>query len=106
MVRSYSSSLLKKAVLNTVPRDLFSTRSYTQTMLRLSPSEIDRFCLFAQCSLFFEAFSTGSDEFEKIRDNIVPKKLICDDGDTGKRTLIIDSEVQIENMRLLLSYTG
>ena len=40
---------------------------------------------------------------QNIRKNVLEKKLKSDDDDTGKRNIIIDSEVQIESLKQLLA---
>ena len=94
--------LLKRPIKQRFNSVLFGERGYIRTLLRLAPTNISE-----EFNFIKTAFFKGDYGKNKTLDGIVQKLkrnaiLTSDGDDTGKRSIIIENEEQIESLKLLL----
>ena len=94
--------LLKRPIKQRFNSGLFGERGYIRTLLRLAPTNISE-----EFNFIKTAFFKGDYGKNKTLDGIVQKLkrnaiLTSDGDDTGKRSIIIENEEQIESLKLLL----
>ena len=98
-IRSYLVVLLKKAMLRMFPRGLFDKcGGYTQSILRLSPTDIvDKFS-FVKDSFFGDDNDVSEDVLNKMKSFLNKQKQ-----SDGEITLLIESGDQIKSLKHLLA---
>ena len=98
-VRTYLMVLLKKAMLRMFPRGLFDKcGGYTQSILRLSPSDmVDKFS-FVKDSFFGDDNDVSEDVLNKMKSFLNKQKQ-----SDGEITLLIENVDQINSLKRLLA---
>lgn len=94
--------ILKKPIQKRLPDGFFSGRGFTRTLLRLSPSDILAGFTDIKVSFFGAVYDEDIRISKHIKNKVVEKKLKSTDDDTGERTIIIESQEQIESLKILL----
>ena len=103
--------ILKRPIQQRLPDGLFSGRGFTRTLLRLSPKHIATEFSFVKGSFFqtdrgedrrIVKYGEDNKIVKRIRSKIVEKTLKSTDDDTGKRTIIIERQEQIDSLKRLL----
>ena len=111
IVRTCLVMILKRPIQQRLPDGLFSGRGFTRTLLRLSPKHIATEFSFVKGSFFqtdrgedrrIVKYGEDNKIVKRIRSKIVEKTLKSTDDDTGKRTIIIESQEQIDSLKRLL----
>lgn len=91
------------AIERQLPLGFFSKYGYTCTLLRMSPSDISRHAsMFLTREFFNVVHEEGSSIAQKVKSSIIDKKFKSKDDETGARTIIIETQDQVESLQKLL----
>lgn len=104
--RTFLIMILKKAIQRRLPDNFFSRRCFTRSVLRVAPTDIVNGFNDVKVSFFEIDHNEDSNIVKKIKKNVVDKKLQSSDDDTGKRTIIIESQEQIDSLKILIGLFG
>mmetsp|Transcript_18524 Transcript_18524/g.33515 ORF Transcript_18524/g.33515 Transcript_18524/m.33515 type:complete len:207 (+) Transcript_18524:1597-2217(+) len=105
-VRTFLVVILKRTIQRRLPSGLFSGRGFTNNLLRLCPNDIVTEFAFVKGNLFETDYDEDSSIVKRVRSEIVEKTLNSTDDDTGKRTIIIKTQEQIDSLKRLLADFG
>jgi hypothetical protein len=93
---------LKRPVEEQLTTGIFGERGYVRTLLRLAPKSISEEFNFIKATFFkgnYGKNKTLDDVVQKLKTNAI---LTSDSDDSGKRSIIIENEEQIDSLKLLL----